>query len=210
MTSARGNAEWLKDYYTKLQNESQFSQTRREDITNWSLTLLLGVVTAYAALLTSQVTIPSFWKIGLLLMTLALTTRFFIQGSIAYMFLRRWRYLENQIESYWFATTGKPTLETIVSDIMTYDHDRHATITKWEMIKAQLRAGFLPIFAVLSALVIVEVVSISASGVSIPIYGLFLCFPIYLLAWETRNFMKYDQLRTIRPEKPKASPTSVQ
>ena len=87
-------------------------------------------------------------------MALGLNTRFFFKSMIAYSFFRRWRYLENRIESHW--VTGDPSIQEIVSDIVKYDHGRRTSVTKRSMLWSQLRAGFLLIFFVLSIVLLVE------------------------------------------------------
>jgi hypothetical protein len=189
--SARGqnNEDWLKEYYGRLQNESQFSSTRRDNATNWALTLFLGIIAAYVALLTSQTVVPSVWRIGLLLAGSILLIRFFVQSTIAYSFLRRWRYLENQIECHW--AFEEPDMKKIVEEIRTYDHGRHATISRWDMIKAQLRSGFLLVFIGVAAALLHELRAMHQ--ISLTIWVSLTGFLIYVI-WEIYNFTTYDQL----------------
>jgi len=190
MPSEHQNDDWLKEYYSRLQSESQFSSTRRDNATNWGLTVFLGVIATYAALLTSQTSLPSIWRILLLLAALALEMRFFVQSMIAYSFLRRWRYLEQKIESHW--STGKPTLAEIVTDVQTYDHGRRATVSKRDMVWSQVRAGFLLVFLALAALLLRDVSKLSE--MSLKIWGVFIGLAIYFM-WEIYSFLTYDQLK---------------
>src|SRR5712692_2083549 len=116
---------WLSQYYSKLQGESEFSHQRRDTVTNWALTLFLAVLATYAASLTSQIALPSFWKIAILLAGLGLLVRFFAMGMISYAFLRRWRYLENRLEQHW--AYDDPSLGQLLEDIKKYDHGRRTT-----------------------------------------------------------------------------------
>jgi hypothetical protein len=181
--------DWLASYYQRLQNEYQFSLARRDNVTNWALTLFIAVVTTYTALLTSQIVPSSIWRIGLLLVALGLMIRFFSQSMIAYAFLRRCRYIENGIEAHW--AVGEPLLQQIVLDLQTYDHGRRATVTRLAMLWSQLRAGFLLIFLVLSAVLLFELSQTQMTNVT----SLLLVGFLVYVAWETAIFLQYDQLK---------------
>src|SRR2546428_7390585 len=122
MSSRESSDAWLSQYYAKLQSQSQFSLQRRDMVTNWGLTLFLAILATYAASLTSQIALPGYWKIVILLTGLGLLVRFFAQGMISYAFLRKWRYLENNLESYW--ASGTPLLKDLLQDVDKYDHGR--------------------------------------------------------------------------------------
>lgn len=51
--------DWLPSYYQRLTSEYQFSLSRRDNITNWALTLFIAVIAAYVAILTSQTAVSS-------------------------------------------------------------------------------------------------------------------------------------------------------
>ena len=193
MTSDRANEDWLPSYYQRLVSEYQFSLGRRDSITNWALTLFLAIIAAYVAIVTSQTHVSSSWRIGLLLVALGLSTRFFFQSTIAYSFLRRWRYLENQIESHW--ATGKPSLQGLLIDFEVYDHGRRTTVTKFAMLWSQLRAGFLLIFLALSGVLSVEISHLP--HLTPLLIVMFLGFSLYVV-WEIVIFVSYDQLK--KPE----------
>jgi hypothetical protein len=190
LSSRKESEAWLTRYYERLVEEYQFSLTRRDNITNWALTLFLAVIATYAVILTSQVVVSGFWKIALLLASLGLLVRFLSQSMIAYSFLRKWRYIENRIESHW--ASGQPSLEDIEVDIRKYDHGRHTPVSKWAMLWSQLRAGFLLIFIVLFGILYVELIGIPS--ITADYLVLFVGFVAYLI-WELVIFLTYDQLR---------------
>jgi hypothetical protein len=189
--STEGDGEqWVAHYYQRLQNEYQFSLSRRDNITNWALTLFLAVVATYATIMTSQIVPSAFWRIAFLLVSLALLVRLFVQSMIAYSFLRRWRHLANMVESHW--ASGKPQLDGIVEAILKYDHGRRTTISKTAMLWSQLRAGFLLMFLVVLGVLSFELTY--AQPVTFAVECLLGGFVIYLV-WELGIFVTYDQLK---------------
>lgn len=123
------------------------------------------------------------------MVALGLMIRLFSQSMIAYAFLRRCRYIENAIEAHW--AVGQPSLQQIVVDLQTYDHGRRATVSRLAMFWSQLRAGFLLIFLVLSAVLLVELNQVQiTNALSVLLLG-FLAYVV----WEATIFVQYDQLK---------------
>ena len=113
--------DWLSSYYSRITEEYKISMERKDRALDWSITIFFIAFMAYAELLTSK---NFIWRIYLLLILELFLFRFFIGSIIAYSYLKKWRYIIQQIDSYHFKNVID--LEEIKTIIDTYDH-KHTT-----------------------------------------------------------------------------------
>jgi hypothetical protein len=189
---SKPDEEWLKEYYSRLQSEYEYSTNKKDTLTNWSLTILVGMLAIYFGL-TDSVQLSGWLRFALLIGTLIILIQFFVNSLLAYGFLRKWRMLKEEIENYWMKCS--PSLDKIKQDIENYDHGRRLNVGLKGMIWAQLMSGFLLILSAPILLSVYEISRISqwTSGyyVSIIVLG------IYLL-WQFSIFARYDQFKKFK------------
>jgi len=129
--------DWLSSYYSRITEEYKISMERKDRTLDWSITIFFIAFIAYAELLTSENFIG---RIYLLLILELFLFRFFIGSMIAYSYLKKWRYIIQQIDSYHFKNVID--LEKIKTIIDTYDHKHTTTEHARYFIKRQLIVGF--------------------------------------------------------------------
>lgn len=128
---------WLSSYYSRITEEYKISMERKDRALDWSITVFFIAFIAYAELLSNN---NSIWRIYLLFILELFILRFFVGSIIAYTYLKKWRYIIQQIDSYYFKK--KPTIEEINAIIETYDHKGTTTEKARYFIKRQLTVGF--------------------------------------------------------------------
>ena len=190
--------EWLKVYYSKIQLEHDYSLRKKDALTNWSLTILVALLGIYFGIqggLIQDLVIDQSLRFILVTGFIIILGQFFSNSLIAYAYLRKFRYIMEQIDSHWM--TGKPSLKTILEKISTFDHKSKTVVGVKKMISAQLRAGFAiilggPIIIWISELFNIENIS----------YNHIIAFIILggFVIWEIVSLNTYDKL--------KQSPTS--
>jgi hypothetical protein len=180
---------WLKEYYTRISEECRFSMNRKDTLTYWAITAVFVMLAAYVELLRFE--LPSIWRIGLLVGTICLIARFFMHSCLAYSYLRKWRFLLEQIENHWM--TGKPLLEEIQENVKKYHHTPRTTVARGYLVKAQLRAGFLLVFLLPSLLISFEILSFPQSCYAFVLLGTLFMY----LAYESWQFISYEHMRKV-------------
>lgn len=150
--------EWLKVYYSRLESENAYSLKKKDTFTNWSLIILVGLISIYFGFHGGKVLTEDL-RFLLLTAFIIVLIQFFGNSLISYAYLRKWRYLTNQIDSYWM--NGKPSLEKIQKDITTYDLGNKTIVGSKNIVSAQLRSGFHIILGGPTALWIYELIRIN-------------------------------------------------
>jgi hypothetical protein len=182
-------SEWVPSYYEKLIDDFEASLERRDTITNWSLTVFLGIIGFYFALLT-QPSVSHLWRVALLLLSLALFMRFAVMDMYTYSFVKKWEYMKQRVESHWI--TNEPGLKELEADILALDHRGRTTASRWRMIRSLMRNGFLFIFSVVLVLLLYEMTGLGALTRTE-------CFligaTVFYLAFECAIFLTHPNLR---------------
>jgi len=181
------NSKWLKEYYSRISEEYRFSLNRKDTLTYWALTAVFVMLAAYVELLRFKES--SLWRISLLAATVCLLVRFFIHSCLAYAYLKKWRFLLEQIEKHWM--TGKPSLNNIRQNINKYHHTPRTTVTRWYLIKAQLKAGFFLVFLIPSLLILFEILCSPQSFYTFVPLGAILVY----LTYESWQFISYEHTK---------------
>lgn len=145
MDEGRGPA-WLSSYYKRMLYECEISFRRRDNVTNWSYVIMAAVVGTYAGFFADGSNVPPLGRFGLVSGALIVLTRFFFMSTIAYGFYQRGRHFRKQIEKHWMR--GTPDLDTIMSEIDTYDHGRSMPPTTRSVFKGQVTSGAVIVIAV--------------------------------------------------------------
>jgi hypothetical protein len=182
-------SEWLKEYYARISEEHRFSLNRKDTLTYWAITAVFVMLAAYVELLRFE--LPTLWRISLLVGTICLLVRFFMHSCLAYAYLRKWRYLLEQIEKHWM--TGKPSLVDIQGDIKKYHHTPRTTVTRGYLVMAQLKAGFLLVFLLPISLIIFEVFYFPQSRFTLVSLALLITYIIY----ECWQFVSYEHMKKV-------------
>ncbi len=182
--------EWLKNYHSRLQSENDLSMHKKDTLTKWSLTILLATIGLYFGEFVGITGFESESRFALLIGSLIIQIQFFVNSMLAYGFLKKWRSIKEKIEQYWM--DGAPEYSEIVQDIKNYDHGRNTKPSAKDMIWAQLRAGYMLIFAAHLILAVLESQRADTfsyyHGLSLGALGLF-------LSWQIIIYLKYDQFK---------------
>jgi hypothetical protein len=142
---------------------------RKDRVTDWSITIFFIAVVAYAELLRESV--PTIWRVGLLVGLLCFIVRLFFNSCLAYAYLKKWRFLLDNIERHW--SEQFPTLDTIREYVKRYHYSVKTTETRLYFVKSQLTAGFFLLFLFPSILLIYELSFYEQNiSVSIPLIWL--------------------------------------
>ncbi len=128
---------WLSSYYSRITQEYQISMERKDRALDWSITTFFIAFIAYAELLSST---NSIWRIYLLLILELFLLRFFVGSIIAYAYLKKWKYILQQIDLYYFKKES--TIEEIKTIIETYDHKGATTKKARYFIKKSVGCWF--------------------------------------------------------------------
>lgn len=182
--------EWLANYYQRIQSDATLAFGRRDNITNWSYTILAAAIAAYVGFFGSGTLVIPLGRFALIAGVLFVLIKFFFQSMIAYGYFLRARYLRTRIEQYWM--DSNPSLDQIKQDIKDYDHGKTIPSTGRNRFLAQVKSGFILILAIPTIPLAIEfylkyhweyVIILIALG-------------IYVVL-EIINFKKYDQMRTL-------------
>ena len=146
---------WLQDYHSRLVEEYKISMERKDKVLDWSIGILFVAIVAYADLLTNSA--PSIWRIGLLVGLSCFIMRMFGNSCLAYGYLRKWRYLLDNIEGFW--KWGKPSLNDLYKEIGVYHHTKKMTEKCSYFVKSQLKVGFFLLFIVPVVLIAFEFIT---------------------------------------------------
>jgi len=187
--------EWLKVYYSRIQAQHDNSFRKKDTLTNWSLTILVAFFGIYFGILSgiiSNETQDQSLRFVLVTGFLIILGQFFSNSLIAYAYLRKFRFLIEQIDSYWI--TGTPTLDEIIENIKKLDLKPQTNVGLKKMIKAQLTAGFgvilgAPIIIWVSELFQIENLT-NYHIAAFVILGAFVMWEIYSLV-----IKKYDKIK---------------
>lgn len=185
---------WLEAYYNRIQNDCEISITRRDNVTNWSYTLLGAILVIYFGFFSDKLLIPPFWRYSLVVGLLVILIRFFYQSLIAYGYFLRARYLRTQIERHWI-NENDISLEKIIVSIKDYDHGKAMPKTDRNRFVGQVRSGFILILAVPIILIINEFYLIGQNVTWQ--YFLVLGGLVGYVLYEYVNFVTYDQMRPL-------------
>lgn len=183
------NDEWLPTYYSKVQSEYQISFNKKDQLTNWSLTVLLAMFASYFGLLDIVKTQTDWYRFALLIGTLIILIQFFVNSFLAYGFLKKWRVIKENIESYWISSDPN-LLNKVILNIQTYDHGRRMNTTIKDMIWSQLRAGFLVVLSAPLFLLLLEIKKISVWSNE---HSYTIIIFIIFLIWQIISVLGYDQ-----------------
>jgi len=181
--------EWLKVYYSRLESENAYSLKKKDSFTNWSLIILVGLISIYFGFNGGKILTEDL-RFLLLTGFLVVLIQFFGNSLISYAYLRKWRYLTNQIDSYWM--NGKPSLVKIQEDITTYDLGNKTIVGLKNIISAQLRSGFHIILGGPTALWLYELFTIQEITL-IHVLG-FIILGGFIL-WQILSLSSYDKLK---------------
>lgn len=184
------NDDWLKEYYSRAQSEYEFSFNKKDNLTNWSLTILIATLGLYFGNFVGIGSFTSESRFAIVIGTLIIVIQFFVNSMLAYGFMKKWRFIKEEIEKHWM--TGEPSIIVIKEHISTYDHGRRIKSGWKEMLWAQLRAGFLLILATPISLGILEICS--ADHISQYHYLVLLVLGIYI-GWQLFTTGIYDQFK---------------
>lgn len=135
--------------------EYKFSMERKDRVLDWSIGIFFVALVAYVELLRYQ--LPSLWRIYLLVGLLCFMVRLFSGSCLAYAYLRKWRYLLDQIEKHWM--TNEVPLESVENDIKRYHYSPRTTERRMYFVKHQLVGGFGLLFIFPFFLLVFEILS---------------------------------------------------
>lgn len=138
--------EWLTNYYQRIQSDATLAFVRRDNITNWSYTILVAGIAAYVGFFGSSTLITPLGRFGMLSGILFVLIRFFFQSTIAYGYFNRARHLRTSIEKHWI--DNNPTLDQIKQEIKDYDHGTTIPSTHRSLFVGQARSGFVLILII--------------------------------------------------------------
>lgn len=182
---------WLETYYNKLQADTQTSLQRRDNVTNWSYTIVIAILTIYFGFFTNNFGVHQFWRYMFVIGTLVVLIRFFFQSMISYAFFLRYRHLKTIIEKHWMR--GSPSIEEVIKEIEKYEHGREMPPTKRNRLwDGQIRSGFIivlviPLFLIANEFHMLHVVPVKY-------YEVLIGLGIYVVL-EIINFKLYDQMK---------------
>lgn len=186
------NSTWLTDYYNRLQSDYQTAFTRRDNVTNWTYSILAGILAIYFGLLSSSSITEPIWRYLLIIGIMVIMIRFFFQSMIAYGFIIRFRYLRNRIEKHWM--NGEPTIEKVKEEIIRYDHNRYVPQTgRNRLWNGQLRSGFIINLVMPSFLLFYELY-LAKEKLSLEYILPLVVIAVYLVL-EVINYATYDQMK---------------
>ena len=184
--------DWLKQYYSRIQNEVDTSLRRRDSVTNWAYSLLVATLAIYFGFFSESALIPQFWRFLLIVGLSVVLIRFFFQSMIAYGFFLRWRYLRKKIESFWM--DGKPDIAIIILEIKEYDHQNSTPKTSrrrfWD---GQIRSGFI-ITLIIPIMIFGYEVSLVFDNLPKEYIFAIVGFIAYVIL-DSVNFILYDQMK---------------
>lgn len=191
--SKSSDSNWLSNYYERLQSDYELSLSRRDNVTNWSYTLLAAIIALYFSFFSDKLMISPFWRYSLVVGLLVILIRFFYQSMISYGFLLRTRFLRTEIEKHWM--NGNPSIEKLTEHINDYDHGKSMPDTGRNRYLGQIRSGFILIVAIPIILITNEFYLI---GNKITWeYFVVLVGLIGYVIFEIINFQTYDQMKKI-------------
>ena len=179
---------WLSAYYERMLSECEISLRRRDSVTNWSYVIMAVVVGTYAGFFADGSNVPPLGRLGLVAGAMIVLVNFFFMSAIAYAFYQRWRYFRKQIEKHWIH--GQPTLDTIVSDIDTYDHGRAMPPATRSVFKGQVKSGAIITIAVPVILLVHELCLEHEWEQCLIVLGL-----AAIVFLEVHNYKTYDQVQ---------------
>lgn len=198
MTNNDPKENWINHYYNKITGEYQLSFNRRNSLYNWSLTALIALAGIYATFYSEGLEIPNIWRFVLVTAFALIELRFFMMSMVSHGFLRRWRYLQNIIEAYWFKDTIQNENDVNV-EIKKFDHGTKIPMKWSRMIAAEFQSGFALMLLGPFVLIGYEIVRINYqlnTGHVIVISIL-----IVYIIWEIVIFVSYRHLRYAEPRK---------
>ena len=184
------NPDWLSNYYNRTQEDCKTSFERRDRVTNWSYTVLIGILAIYFGFFGEGIAVPPIGRFALLAVALFVLTKFFFQSMIAYGYFLRGRYLRTKIEEYWM--NGKPSLDDIKKEIEIFDHGKKIPKISRNRLIGQVRSGFFLILAIPVIPLVIELY-LELNWQYFVIIG----FLILYLLFEIYNFKSYDQTQTV-------------
>lgn len=189
------NPSWLEKYHDRLESDLNTSFQRRDNVTNWSYTLVAAILTIYFGFFNSSSAQP-FWRYTFVVGILVVLIRFFFQSMIAYGFYLKFRYLRNKIEDHWM--TGNPTIKEIIIDIQTYEHGKKMPDVKRNRLwDGQIRSGFIIVLAIPVILIVNE---LSTTTIHYRHSAILIGLGIYVFL-EILNFNLYDQMKKLKKTK---------
>ena len=183
-----GGPRWLRSYYERMLSESEISLRRRDNVTHWSYVIMAAAVGTYAGFLADGSNVPSLARLGLVAGAMVVLVKFFFMSAIAYGYYQRWRHFRKQIERHWMH--GKPTLDTIISEIGTYDHGRALPPTIRGIFRGQVVSGAYIPAAVLLIPLAIELYQGRGWEQCLAVLGLVVFFFV-----ELRSYRSYDQVQ---------------
>jgi len=185
------NSDWLSNYYNRTKEDCKTSFERRDRVTNWSYTVLIGILAIYFGFFGEGIAVPPIGRFALLAITLFVLTKFFFQSMIAYGFFLRSRYFRTKIEQHWM--NAEPTLDQIKIDIKKYDHDRSMPPTGRNRFVGQIKSGFILVLIIPTILFGLEL--FWSGGMDLRYYAILVPLIAYVI-FEIINFRSYDQMKT--------------
>ena len=181
-------ADWLGNYYHRIQNDCTMSFERRDRVTNWSYTILAAVIAAYVGFFADGTFVTSLGRFGLVSGVLFVLIRFFFTSMISYGYFLRARYFRTRIEQFWM--DGNPSLNELKQDIKNFDHGKTMPKTGRNLFAGQIKSGFILILAIPTIPLAIELYL----GHTWEYYTILLALTGYVIL-ETYNFKKYDQMQ---------------
>lgn len=188
------DTDWLNRYYSRLIEEYKFSMERKDRLTDWSIAVFFVAIVAYAELL-REVT-PSIWRISLAVALLCFMVRLFCNSCIAYAYLKKWRFLLDNIEKFW--SNNSPTMDKIKEYIECLHYSVKTTETLLYFVRNQLISGYFLLFLFPSLLIFYELLFYEQSiFVALPLVWLSLYI---VVEWYRFTSSKYFERYSINKE----------
>ena len=182
---------WISNYYNKIQSEFQISFGRRDNVTNWSYSLVAALFAIYFGFFSESLAVPQFWRYSFVVGMMVILVRFFFQSMIAYGFLQKWIYLKKRIQELWL--DKKDVQAEIRNDIQDYDHGKYIPKSRNYLFLGQIRSGFIIIVAI-PIILITNEFSILGNNITWEYKAVIIGFIIYV-GLELINFFTYVKVK---------------
>jgi len=140
--------EWLTNYSAQVGNEIGIASSQLHEITNWSIGIVMAVVTAVAL---SDKSYPQPWTLGVAVVGFMLVMRFFIRSCLSYVNLDKWNNIQRAIIQYQLSENG-PGKERLKESVAKRIEQYHL---KWfsprrirKLLWSNLKLGYVYLFAI--------------------------------------------------------------
>jgi hypothetical protein len=181
--------KWLENYYTRISGELNLWTQRRDIVTGWALTLEFGTAAIYASFLSSSVPVAPFYRNLFLVIAVALSVRFYAFDVLMLAWMKKYAFLTREIERCMLASpVDFQRAENLVEKI---GHGHYTTASPRELLIGQLRAGYLLILLIPTALLGYQLAISPQDCANLVLVILLLVY----LGYEVGNFRTYPPLQ---------------